>query len=84
MFWTGSEKQRRPQQSADCPDRFRGSQRYVSNEECRLPSRMPFGKYKYRPLSEVPESYLRWVLTLPGHDELKLAIQNVLQREKTQ
>src|SRR5690348_6515986 len=24
--------------------------------------RMPFGKYRYRPLEEIPESYLLWVL----------------------
>ena len=32
-------------------------------------SLMPFGKYKYRPLGEVPDSYFRWFLSQDWCDD---------------
>jgi len=52
--WTGSSKQRRPQTICECPARIKGSARYVSEDECKLPSRMPFGRHKGTPLDHAP------------------------------
>ena len=52
--WTGSERQRRPQLPCNCPKEFRGNQRFVSESEARLPTRLNFGRHKGQLLSEVP------------------------------
>lgn len=52
-------------------------------DECAVPQRfdvMPFGKYKGRPVEEVPKSYLKWVLGLPDLDpDILLTIGGVLE-----
>ena len=79
--WTGSERQRKPQQPCSCPKAFRGNQRFVSESETRLPSRLNFGRHKGQLLSEVPESYLQWsIATINGREKLKEAIGLELRR----
>lgn len=74
--WTGSERQRRPQQICECPEDFRGNRRYVTAAECE---RMPFGQHKGRSLGTVPADYLQWVIEkVDGHEELKRLIREVL------
>ena len=78
--WTGSEHERRPQQTVDCPPSFRGTQRYVSAAECE---RMPFGRYRGKTLGTVPAGYLEWFLEkVDGHEELKRSIRDVLSLKR--
>lgn len=60
VTWHGTI--RRPQQACECPERFRGSQRYVAASACRLPTVMPFGKHRGTRFDALPEGYLRWVV----------------------
>jgi hypothetical protein len=86
--WTGSERQRRPQEIVECPPQFRGSARYVSQDECRkrnkrpLAGIMPFGKHKKQQISSIPSGYLTWLLTIDGHDDLRTAARIELAKRK--
>jgi hypothetical protein len=42
---------------------------------------MPFGKYRDRPLAEVPKSYLQWLVSTATNlsPDLRAAIQDVLE-----
>ncbi len=80
---------RKPQLAVECPDRFRGTQRYVTAAECqRRPPNppanlMPFGRYRNRSISSVPSNYLKWVLrTVDGRELLKAAIRTELARRE--
>jgi uncharacterized protein (DUF3820 family) len=80
--WTGSERQRKPQQSVDCPNDFRGNRRYVTAAECEA---MPFGRYRGKTLGTIPADYLRWVLEkTDGREELKRLIRDVLSLKREQ
>jgi len=55
----------KPQLTVDCPTRFRGTSRYVSQSDCRpdpppVDDAMPYGKYRDTQISNVPTGYLRW------------------------
>lgn len=82
MSWTGSENQRKPQGLVECPKRFRGSQRYVSEAESKLPSRLPFGKFKGKPIDSVGTDYLQWFLGVVKHTKIQEAIRNELARRE--
>jgi len=87
MSWTGSESERRSQQTCHCPEEFRGNRRYVTKDECQrfgnqpvLGGLMPFGKYRGKPISTVPRGYLQWVLrNANGQEDLKKIIRKLLQ-----
>lgn len=38
------------------------------SERARIPTRMPFGKWKGRPIAEIPADYKRWLLGQPDVD----------------
>jgi hypothetical protein len=80
--WTGSEKQRKPQAGCECPPDYRGSARYVSQDECKLPTKMPFGKFKGKPIDSVGTDYLEWFLEIVKHTKIREAVHNELARRK--
>lgn len=41
---------------------------WQKSEDARVPTHMPFGKYKGKPISEVPKDYVRWLLDQPNVD----------------
>lgn len=41
---------------------------WQKSEESRVPTHMPFGKHKGKPISEVPKDYVRWLLDQPNVD----------------
>lgn len=82
MSWTESEQLRRPQGICECPERFRGSSRYISEAETRLPTRLPFGKHKNQLIESVPTSYLEWFVGIDMGDDLKTAVRNELSKRK--
>jgi hypothetical protein len=43
---------------------------------------MPFGKYKNRPLAEVPSGYLEWLTTTELRDPLRASVVAELERRK--
>lgn len=43
-------------------------------------TRMPFGKWKDRLLTEIPDDYLRWFMDKQGHGWLKNAVEAELNR----
>lgn len=93
MSWTGSERKRRPQSGVSCPDRFRGSRRYVPasagtrfrRNPPALAGVMPFGRHRNQHISSVSTSYLQWFLAeIKDCDDLKIAIRAELQRRESQ
>jgi hypothetical protein len=38
------------------------------SERARIPTRMPFGKYKGTPIADIPNDYKRWLLEQPDVD----------------
>ena len=68
MSW--NSHQRRPQQSVDCPDSYRGDRRRYVEQGTRsepnppvLAGLMPIGRrWRGKPISAVPTGYLEWVL----------------------
>jgi len=41
---------------------------FTRSEEARIPKKIPFGKHKGTPISEVPYSYMTWCLRQPDMD----------------
>lgn len=49
---------------------------YLYSEECRVPTKMPFGKHKGELVKDIPTSYKSWLLKQPELDKyLKTALE---------
>ena len=79
--------------AVECPDDFKGSKRYVSQEDLKKArSKRPrrtlnpgdprifFGKYEGTRISKIPHSYLRWVLTLKWKNPKLIPLKKAIRR----